>query len=103
MSDIVERLQECWNSIDPKAREAALAGASQIKLLRDQLAAFKAERDAIWKNYLKETVPPGFVVVPRLATEAMRAAGLKQFQEFEYPTPSGIWTAMVEAGSKGNE
>jgi hypothetical protein len=37
MSDIVERLDRCWNSIDPKAREAALDAAMAIRTLRSDL------------------------------------------------------------------
>ncbi len=37
MSDIVERLDRCWNSTDPKARDAALEAAMAIRTLRSDL------------------------------------------------------------------
>lgn len=62
----------------------------------DEIEKLRAERDAL-KAQLAAAVPEGHVVVPRVATEEMRLMGLKQFHEFEYATPSEIWTAMVEA------
>lgn len=37
MTDIVERLDRCWNSTDPKARDAALEAAMAIRTLRSDL------------------------------------------------------------------
>lgn len=60
MTDIVKRLDQCWNSIDPKAREAALDAAMAIRALRgdlfiarEEIERLRAERDAL-KAALKE-------------------------------------------------
>jgi hypothetical protein len=54
MNDIVARLDRCWNSIDPKAREAALDAAMAIRTLRsdlfvahEQCRSLAAERDTL--------------------------------------------------------
>lgn len=99
MSDIVERLRDMFvrfggeSNDDAATRRVKTAkeAADEIELLRAQLAA---------------AVPEGFVLVPRVATEAMCRAIRETFYAAYHKGkhPEEIWTAMVEAaGSKSNE
>ena len=62
------------------------------------LRALAAERDALAAQ-LAAAVPPGHVIVPRVATQEMVMAAFDE-DGFQLPSIQSTWTAMVEAAGK---